>query len=59
MKATKYTVTLTIEVLSMDSVASIAMNAISQINHEHTGGSISCDDGDFAEWKTEQKSVEF
>ena len=59
MKAIKHKVTLTIEVLSIDSVAGIAYEAISKIDNEFINGELIADDGDSVKWVTEKSDVEF
>jgi plastocyanin len=59
MKATKFTVTVTAEVLSMDSVHALLMEANANIMHEFPNGSVTADDGDTVAWVTSKKEVEF
>jgi len=59
MKATKRTVTFTIEVLSMDSVLGVLQDAIQQINTEKPSGNLHYEDGDEITWKVVTKEVEF
>lgn len=57
MKATKFTLTVTVEVLSMDAAASLLMQAVDQISEEFHNGELTAADGDTVKWKTASKSV--
>jgi len=57
MKATKYTVTIKIEVLSLNVIPSITSQAIEQIRSEFVSGQLQANDGDTITWKTEQQQV--
>jgi len=59
MKATKFTVTVTVEVLSMDCIHALLMEANANIMNEFTNGSVTADDGDTVTWVTHKKEVEF
>ena len=60
MKAVKYTVTVTVEALSMDSVPGLIMEAAKLMAAAETPrGVIVKDDGDSLAWKTEAEDVEF
>ncbi len=59
MKATKYTVTIVIEVLSLDSVEGMLPLAAAQIGNEVTTGVLRHDDGDEIRWDYTSKAVEF
>jgi hypothetical protein len=59
MKATKYTATIEIEVLSIDSIAGIAHDAIAKIDSEFPKGQLTADDGDSVKWEIKQEQVEF
>jgi hypothetical protein len=59
MKAVKYTVKMEIEVLSIDSVAGIAQEAILKIDSEFPNGQLTADDGDSVKWEVKQEPVEF
>ena len=59
MKATKYTVTIKIEVLSMYSVAGLLAEVNECIEKESQKGLIMKDDGDEVTWDTETNAVEF
>jgi hypothetical protein len=58
MKAKKYTITITVEVL--DPAAAFPMFAKAQglIDNECQNGHLSMDDGDCVTWKSESKDVE-
>lgn len=57
MKAQKFTVTIVIEALSIDSVPSLASQAVEQIRNEMLHGELSASDGDQVIWDTNQKLV--
>jgi hypothetical protein len=58
MKADKFTVTITVDVLSMDCVAPMAHKAINHISDEiHNGELVACD-GDTVKWQTKAEAVE-
>ena len=59
MKATKYTVRIEVEVLSLAVVPSIVGQAIGQIKNEMINGELIADDGDTVRWTTEPESVDF
>ena len=59
MKATKFTVTITVECLAMDAVAGLVGDAINRIYCESISGRAEKDDGDIVEWRTIQVPVEF
>lgn len=59
MKATKVKVIIEIEVLSIDSVQCVYMEAIKGIEREITEGSVRMDDGDQVKWKVTREEVEF
>jgi len=59
MKADKVTVTLKVEVLHIDSVSSLLVEAANIIRHEYPNGKFTASDGDTVEWKTESTPVEF
>lgn len=59
MKTTKFTVTIEVEVVSMDCVAPMAHKAISHIGDETHNGELSAYDGDTVKWKTKAEVVEF
>ena len=59
MKAIKYTVTITVEVLSMDSVPSLLEKTSFEISDEYSEGNLTAEDGDSVHWVTKQEPVEF
>lgn len=59
MKATKYTITITVEVLSMEAAPAIISQTANAIEGSMPEGSLTYDDGDAVSWKTESKNVEF
>ena len=59
MKALKYTMTIKVEVLSIDAIPGIISEAMAQLDKEFKDGKLVADDGDMVEWTTEQESVEF
>ena len=59
MKATKYTVSINIEVLSLDAVDSLLIHVMGQLGNEFTRGSLTADDGDHVEWDFTATNVKF
>lgn len=59
MKATKTTMTITIEVLSVDSIPALLSDVAERVRAEFPNGSLTACDGDHVEWKVEQKDVKF
>jgi hypothetical protein len=59
MKAKKITMTITIEVLHVDSIPALLADVSNRIQSEFPEGSLTASDGDHVEWKAEQKDVEF
>lgn len=59
MKANKFTVTVVVEVLSLDAVRGQLAKVASEIDNEHIAGLLCAEDGDVAEWTTAIKPVEF
>lgn len=62
MKTIKYTVTVQIEVLDMDSVTALldeAKQLIGVVNNDIHNGKLTHNDGDTVQWNTEVKEVEF
>ena len=59
MKATKYTLKIEAEALSMDCMYGLLIDAAQKIAEEATGGELVMDDGDVVRWTTETKQVEF
>jgi hypothetical protein len=58
MKANKITVTVIVEVLSIDCVPGLLAQASEQINNEFHNGQLIADDGDTITWNTKSKPVE-
>lgn len=59
MKANKFTVSITVECLSMDSVPALIENVIRQIRDEKVSGSFDYSDGDLVSWDIFSEPVEF
>ena len=59
MQATKYTVKIEIEVLSLDTVQGLLMEAQGIIGNENVKGLLLKNDGDTVKWETESKQVDF
>jgi hypothetical protein len=59
MKATKYEVKITVDVLSMDSVPAMLYDTANRIKEEYVEGDLSADDGDKVRWETKSSQVEF
>ena len=59
MKATKFTVTITMEALSMDTIRALAADAILRIEEENHNGKLVASDGDSVEWETIANDVDF
>jgi hypothetical protein len=59
MKATKYTVTIELEVLSMDVVRTQLIQVLDAFSNEHINGYLSSEDGDNVAWSTHAEEVEF
>lgn len=60
MNATKYTVKITVEALSRDSVPKLVEEALIKLHLEETKeGSLFKDDGDIVYWTTEEERVKF
>ena len=57
MKATKYTVTIVLEALSLDCVNGLVSQALLQMDSEVVNGRLSHDDGDSVSWDVETKDV--
>lgn len=57
MKANKITVKFKVEVLSVDAVAGILMQALEQFQHEYLSGKLNADDGDSVKWTVKSKKV--
>jgi len=59
MQATKFTVKIEIEVLSLDTVPGLIQEAVGIIQNENRAGSLSKEDGDFIKWGTKSERVDF
>lgn len=59
MQATKYTVTVEVEVLSLDAVPALLGEVASIMQHENRSGSLLKEDGDFIKWGTKGERVDF
>lgn len=59
MKATKHTVTITLEVLSLDVVQGLLQECSEQMRKEYINGELSADDGDKIKWEVKSTTVEF
>lgn len=59
MQANKFTVTIEIEVLSLDVVPSMLSEVTDIISHENRTGSLLKEDGDFIKWGTKSERVDF
>jgi hypothetical protein len=59
MKANKITVTITVEVLSIDSVPGMLQEVVNQVDKEIECGMLFMGDGDQVEWNTERELVDF
>jgi len=59
MKATKFKVTVEIEVLSMDCVPHMLSKALDQIQNEHRAGVLIAEDGDELRWNVGSEEVKF
>lgn len=59
MDATKYTVTITVQVLDLLSVAALVEDALTHIESEVDGGSLHMNDGDAVSWEIETEGVVF
>jgi hypothetical protein len=59
VKATKTTMTIKVEVLSLDSIPALLMEVAERVRHEFPNGSLTACDGDQVAWTAEQKEVEF
>lgn len=55
MQAEKITLTIKIEVLSLDSIAGILQEVIGNIENEKTAGTLRWNDGDEVVWGTEKQ----
>lgn len=59
MQATKYTVTVEVEVLSLDAVPALLGEVASIMQLENRSGSLLKEDGDFIKWGTKGERVDF
>lgn len=59
MQATKFTVTIEVEVLSLDSVPGLLHEVAATMSGENRGGSLLKEDGDFVKWGTKSERVDF
>jgi hypothetical protein len=59
MNANKTILTVTVEVLSIDSTPALLSDVAEQIRGEFHNGSLTSSDGDRVTWKTESTPVEF
>ena len=59
MEATKYTVTITVQALSIDSIPYLIQSVINSIESEIRSGMSIFDDGDEVRWETITKRVSF
>ena len=59
MKATKYTMTITVEVLSLDSVSALLSHIRDEIDNEVIQGKLTMSDGDTVAWQVETDDVLF
>lgn len=59
MKATKYTVIITAQALSLDAIPSLIYEAAEKLRNEKGRGEIFMEDGDNVNWYIEKKDVDF
>ena len=59
MRATKYTLKIEIQVLSLEVTNSLLAEVIRNIEEENMRGFLSKEDGDMASWNVETKPVVF
>ena len=59
MKATKRTLTVTIEALSVDCFPSLLIDLTEELSKERLSGRLVHDDGDTIIWNTKQQEVQF
>ena len=59
MKATKHTITITVEVLSIDAAPAIINDMVDNLRQETIEGSIIKTDGDKVSWSTKSEKVDF
>jgi hypothetical protein len=58
MKATKYTMSITVEVLSIDSINGLLTTLQEELHGEFTRGSLTADDGDTITWTVNQELLD-
>ena len=59
MQATKFTVTIEVEVLSLDAVPALVVEVAAIMRGENRSGSLLKEDGDFVKWGTKGDRVDF
>ena len=59
MHATKYTVTIEVELLSLDALPGILYEVVELITNENRTGSLLKEDGDMVKWRTRSCRVDF
>ena len=59
MKATKITMTVTIEVLHIDIIPGLLQEVCQEILADNTQGELAKSDGDLISWSTKTKNVVF
>lgn len=59
MQANKFTVTIEIEVLSLDSVPALVSEVATIMRNENRTGSVLKEDGDSVKWGTKSERVDF
>lgn len=59
MKATKYMVTIELEVLHLDTVPGLVIEVVEIMRNENSSGSLIKEDGDQIKWGTKGVPVEF
>jgi len=58
LKATKYSVTIEVEALSLDAVPGLVMKAVQELQGECVKGSMQMNDGDTVSWIVLGRPVE-
>lgn len=59
MNATKHTITITVEVLSIDAAPALICDVNEQLRREVITGNLTYLDGDSVDWYTDSEPVEF
>lgn len=59
MQANKFTVTIEVEVLSLDSVPALLHEVIGVMRNENRTGSLLKEDGDYVKWGVKSERVDF